>query len=164
MSPVSVGIPASPTLVLLLVGDSLIIPTGETVYISASAAAVGSRYKQICIMINFQAIADYNFVVALQQQRVSAGKPNITVYGISASTNMFRFFRLDPQQKLYQSRVYLLPEDEGWVLLFIDNMITTAATASPNTTSRKFGFYKQPAGFEKHVERPLFSFPQSEVE
>lgn len=116
-------------------------------------------------MINFpKVIADNNFVVALQQQRVSTGKPNITVYGISASTNMFQFFRLDPQRKLNRSRVYLLPEDEGWVLLFIDNMVTAAATASPHTTPRKSRFYKNPAGFEKHVERPLFSFSQSEVE
>ncbi|KAF8418316.1 hypothetical protein EV426DRAFT_539689, partial [Tirmania nivea] len=105
-----------------------------------------------------------SYQVALQQQRVSTGKPSITVYGISASSNMFQFFRLDPQRKLNRSRVYLLPEDEGWVLLFIDNIITAAATASPHTTPHKSRFYQHPAAFEKHVERVLFNFPQSEVE
>jgi len=70
---------------------------------------------------------------------------------------MFQFFRLDPQRKLNRSRVYLLPEDEGWVLLFIDNIITAAAPASPHTTPRESRFYK-------HIKRPLFDFPQSEVE
>jgi len=43
----------------------------------------------------------------------------------------------------------------------IDNIITAV---SPHTTPHKSRFYKHPAAFEKHTERPLFNFSQSEIE
>jgi hypothetical protein len=89
-----------------------------------------------------------------QLLRMHAQKKIHTIFGILTDSDIYRFFRLDENHKVWRSKPYTMQGDMNIIWEFIDYMIDTAEKMTP--TSTPLGSHAdlfQDASFSRYIER-----------